>query len=227
MSTMNEKLIIDLPEDGEVIEICKGGRRVGGIAFRETTAGNLQLIVNGTTVPALTIGGDRYPADVQVSPTPKECPPVHFSVFGLAALQGKYGDVWLDGTMVAMPQQMFFDSAGNIASGVPIDPRGAIVLGRTRYPNANEALGLIRLFRKAQDGVIREEGRLGLSKFGFPFINGGGNDTPRISFRFDANWLKVNFLRPSDGAVAELCFDDAGRLKYQGTAGTVTTVAQA
>ena len=55
MSTMNEKLIIDLPEDGEVIEICKGGRRVGGIAFREMLFGHL-LVAGNAYVEAVSAG---------------------------------------------------------------------------------------------------------------------------------------------------------------------------
>lgn len=221
MPTYTEKVIIDLPSDGEAIEIRKNGVKVGGIAFRTTAQGNLQLLVNGTTVPALCIGGDRLPGDVQVSPDPVEKPIPHFTVRS-TSMQGSYGDVWIDGTLNVVPAQVMLDANGNAA--MPLDPRGAINLGRTRYPAANENLGLIRLWRKAQDGVVREECRLGLSQHGFPYINSGGSDSPRIRFRFDQGSMKMLFLREQNNDYGELSFDNSGALKYQAPSGTVTTI---
>lgn len=221
MPTYTEKVIIDLPSDGEAIEIRKNGVKVGGIAFRTTALGNLQLLVNGTTVPALCIGGDRAPGDVQVSPDPVEKPIPHFTVRS-SSMQGTYGDVWIDGTLNVIPAQVFLDANGS--NTVPLDPRGAINLGRTRYPNANENLGLIRLWRKAQDGVVREEARMGLSQHGFLYFNNGGSDSPRIRFRFDEGSMKVLFLREQNNDYGEYSFDNSGALKYQAPSGNVTVV---
>lgn len=221
MPTHYEKVIIDLPSDGEAIEIRKNGVKVGGIAFRTTAQGNLQLLVNGTTVPALCIGGDRLPGDVQVSPDPVEKPIPHFTVRS-TSMQGSYGDVWIDGTLNVVPHQVFLDANGNPT--MPLDPRGAINLGRTRYPNANENLGLLRFWRKAQDGVVREEARMGLTQHGFPYLNGGGNDNAIIRYRFDNGSTRINLMRQSDGLYGELSMDNSGAMKYQAPSGTVTTV---
>lgn len=222
MPTLNEKLVIDLPEDGEAIEIRKGGVKVGGIGFRTTAAGNLQLLVNGTTVPAIAVGGDRFPADVQVTPDPVDKPFVHLTCRSISH-QGAYGDVWFDGSLMVMPQQVLVGSDGKAT--VQFDPRGAINLGRTRYPNANENLGLIRLWRKAQDGVVREEGRVGLTGDGMPYMNNGGSDTQKLYFRFGGDWAHVCAYNQSTNQHMALSFDNSGWLKYRGASGTVTNVA--
>lgn len=214
---------INLPGDGDAIVIKRNGVRVGAVSVRTTVAGNLMLTINGPSSPAIAIGGDRTSSDVQISPDPLDKPPVHLTVRS-STMQGTFGDVWFDGSLNVMPAQILYD--GNGQTTIPFDPRGAINLGRTRYPGPNEELGLIRLWRKAQDGVVREEGRMGLSGVGFPYINGGGSDLPLIFFRFAPGSTKMVFRREG-GGYGELSFDAApggGGMKYQGPSGAITNV---
>lgn len=210
----------DFATDGP-FEFYDNGILVGKIECLETAIGNKQLVLSGVSGPAITIGGDRTAHDVQISPDPEDKPHAHLTARS-TSMQGTYGDVWFDGSLNMMPAQVFLD--GNGDPTIPLDPRGAINFGRTRYPGPNEDLGMIRLWRKSSTGAVEEKGRMGLTADGFPYSNNGGNDTPLIALRKDGDSTKLRWRRESDGKYGELSFDNSGKLKYTDPDGATTVL---
>lgn len=224
---------ITLTRDGCALTFIKSGTKAGCVAVRTTPGGRLQLVLEGTQGPAITIGGDRQPADVQITPAPVNRPPMHFTVGHTQAgtQENAYGDVYISGTLTIAPRTVAFDQAG--ASVIPIDPRGSLIIARgyansATVPNTEDR-SMIRMFLREENTTnpSQEKVRFGVTlNGGYPFISPGHSGPGPLQFRFDGNHNKLQLVykRPSDAKEAILDFTETGSLRYVSPGGTVTPI---
>ncbi len=174
-------ITVDLANPGSAILFKLRGQLVSGLNIFATREGRPQLqIMAADQRPAITIGGDRAPADVQFSPIPVDRPRFHID---MGAGDGTYGDVRVDGTLTVGREAALCENPADRTTCVPVDPRGAIVIARGRPTNENMAN--LRVFRRnAVNGKVEEVWRQGTTADGLPFLNSqAGNDYPSYIFR--------------------------------------------
>lgn len=214
---------INLSGPGDLLVFKVNNVRVGALSVRQTSQGNYQLIVEGKNIPAIAIGGDRAPSDVQITPEPSQKPRFHVDIGRIPSGtgEGTYGDVRVAGTFTVGREQALCSDPNNATTCFPVDPRGAIIVARDRPTNEN--MGQFRFVRRnASNGAIEEYRRDGVTASGLPFINFGGNDTPRYILQGGTNWTKI-YMQDSLGT-RQISGDNDGSLKYVPPDGFPVTV---
>lgn len=109
-------------------------------------------------------------------------------------------------------------------TGIPVDPRGCIQIGRTSATGQNQTMSLIRLFRRNEStGQVEECGRIGVDQNGFPCIMQGAQDVPLLTLRpSGAVWMYGDYNGQRIGV--ELTINNGSLKGQHGVSGKVTDI---
>lgn len=203
---MSAPLVIDLPAGTtDAITIRNSsGVVVGGL--RMDSNGRLAIFGPNHSSNAITVrGNDKVYVGSTVPADSEQAAHVMIE-----------DDVHLTGTLrVGIPDAFV---------GMPIDPRGAIQLGRTSATGQNQTISLIRLYRKNHSTGLSEEcGRIGIDADGFPCIMQGTQDVPLLTMRpSGAVWMYGDYNGQRIGV--ELTINNGSLKGQHGVSGKITDV---